>query len=241
MTPSNVPGSPSASTTTYRFFPAGGTPITVTLHFDAKTHRLLTEGEAPDWTRLDCHRCPNCPLDPSTATHCPTALGMAAFLPRFTDTVSYSAAVVEVETGNRTVVAKTTMQAGLASLLGLVSASSGCPHTLFLRPMARFHLPFADERETLFRAFSSWLLANYAAQHLTGATVPPSLDGLKTRYEQLSVVNAALAERLRSVVSRDALLNAIIVLDVFAQIAPANIEGGMEDILGSFVVESLKG
>jgi len=229
----------SAEEVTYRFFPGTGAQVEVVLRFDSRTHQLLVPAaaDAPAWAKLDCCQCSNCPLDPATTRHCPTALGMASFLPAFANTVSHDTAVVEVETANRTIVAKTTLQAGLASLVGLVSASSGCPHTRFLRPMSRFHLPFATERETLFRAFSIWLLANYAAQRLAGQPAPPSLDGLKHRYEQLGIVNQALAERLRTVATRDAMLNAIVILDLFAQIAPPNIDGQMEDIMDAFLIE----
>jgi hypothetical protein len=223
----------------YRFFMAGGETQCVALSFDADTHRLIVDDDAPrpDWTRLDCNRCPNCTL-PDDAGHCPAALGMASFLPAFANRVSHEKAVVEVETAQRTIVAKTTFQSGLASLIGLVCATSGCPRTLFLRPMARFHLPFADEQETLFRSFSIWLLVAYIRQRKDGSGEALSLDGLKARYQELSVVNSSLAERLRTVAGKDALLNAVIILDLFAQIAPDNIDGGFEDILDALHLDA---
>ncbi len=239
MPPVDNSTTPEWETITYRFTPVSSDVVVVPLRFDRRTYRLQVSAAdpPPDWTRLDCHRCSNCTLDAAVVASCPTALGLAAFLPSFTATHSYDKAVVQVETPNRTMTADTTMQAGLASLMGLVSATSGCPHTRFLRPMARLHLPFADERETLIRSFSSWLLTAYMAQRLSGRHLPPSLDGLKLHYEKISTVNAHLAQRLRTVATRDATLNAIIILDVFAQIAPANIDGDMEDILDCLVIE----
>lgn len=222
----------------YRFFTGKQAPLTVELRFDRRTFKLeLPPGTpSPDWTRLGHHRCPNCTLADDCA-HCPAAQGIATFLPTFKDAVSYDKAVVEVDAGHRTIVAKTTLQTGLGSLIGLVCATSGCPLTRFLRPMARFHLPFADEQETLFRSFSSWLLSAIVHQRMTGAEVPVTLDGLKRKYQDLSVMNAHLAERMRNSVNRDALLNAVIILDMFAQIAPDNIDGGFEDILDAFTIE----
>lgn len=222
----------------YRFFSGAQAPLAIDLHFDRKTFRLDIPPEAPkpEWAKLSHRQCPNCTLSDDCA-YCPAALGIAMFLPHFKDSVSHAKAVVEVDTDNRTIVAKTTMQSGLGSLIGLVCATSGCPLTRFLRPMARFHLPFADEQETLFRSFSSWLLSAIVQQRMTGAETPVTLDGLKEHYQNLSVMNSHLAERMRNSVSRDALLNAVIILDLFAQIAPDNIDGGFEDIMDAFTVE----
>lgn len=224
---------------TYRFFPPGESVIIVPLSFDDATYRLhLPEDpRRPDWARLGCQRCGNCPLAEGDAPYCPTALALAQFLPNFASRVSYEKAVVEVETPNRIIVSKATFQAGIASLIGLVSATSGCPHTRFLRPMARFHLPFANEQETVFRSLSAHLLGLFVTARLSGTKVDLTLADLKADYARLSIVNAALAERLRASVTKDAALNAVIILESFAQIAPENIEGGFEDILHCFAVE----
>lgn len=228
----------AAKTIRYTFFTAGQPDITILLRFDPRTHKLelADDSPRPEWARLGCNKCSNCPLAESEQW-CPTALGLATILPDFAGRVSHERAVVEVGTANRTVVTKTTLQSGLASLMGLICATSGCPQTKFLRPMARFHLPFADEQETLFRSFSAWLLAEHVRNHMAGIDAKASLEGLKRRYEEMSVVNASLAERLRTVATRDALLNAVIILDLFAQIAPANIDGEFEDILAALEVE----
>ena len=227
----------------YRFFAATDRPLEVDLAFDAKTFRLVIPEDSPrpEWSRLSNGRCSNCTLSTDCA-YCPTALGIAMFLPLFQGRVSHEKAVVEVDTSQRTIVSKSTFQNGMASLIGLVCATSGCPLTKFLRPMARFHIPFSDEQETLYRSFSSWLLVSFVRQKLGGATGQDtggaiSLDGLKHKYQELSVMNSCLAERLRKGVTRDAALNAVIILDLFAQIAPDNIDGGFEDILDAFAIE----
>jgi hypothetical protein len=221
----------------YRFFVGTGQPMVVDLAFDRKSFLLLVPDDVPRpaWAKLEYSRCPNCLLADDCG-YCPSALGIATFLGQFEHSVSHEKAVIEVETANRTIVAKSTLQSGMASLIGLVCATSGCPLTKFLRPMARFHMPFADESETLFRSFSSWLLTAYMRSRLGGGG-EVSLDGLKDNYRELSVMNACLAERLRKGVKRDAALNAVIILDLFAQIAPDNIDGGFEDIMDIFSVE----
>jgi hypothetical protein len=226
-------------TITYRFFAGGDDKIVVDLTFANDTYRLIPPADAPrpDWTRLEVCRCPNCPL-PETATHCPAAQAIALFLPLFDTRISYQSAVVEVETPARVIVSKTSFQRGIASLVGLAMATSGCPRTRFLRAMARFHLPFANEQETVVRALGTHLLRQYvAAQPEEGGPVTVTLSQLVADYGELSLVNGAMAERLRSVVSRDATLNAVVILDCFAQTAPYNIDCGFEDVLECFQLE----
>jgi hypothetical protein len=225
------------STITYRFFASHNERLSVELAFDEKTYRMVLPADAayPDWARLDFERCPNCNL-PDQAT-CPAAASLAQFLPQFATRVSYEKAVVEVETPSRTMVSKTTFQHGMAALIGLAMATSGCPRTRFLRPMARTHLPFATDQETVFRTLASHLLGQYVAKGAGGAPVTLSLSELKENYLQLSKVNSAMSERIRAAIKRDAAVNAVIILESFALIAPENIDYGFEDIQELFVVE----
>lgn len=225
------------SCVSYRFFASDNERLTVDLAFDEKTYRLTMPEDAarPDWTRLEFERCPNCNL-PEKETHCPAAVALAQFLPQFESKVSFEKAVVEVDMPTRTVVSKTTFQHGMAALIGLVMASSGCPRTRFLRPMARTHLPFATDQETVFRALAMHLLGQYVAKG-SGAPMPLSFGDLKANYQQLSKVNNAMAERIRAAIKRDAAVNAVIILESFTMIAPENIDYGFEDITELFVVE----
>ena len=221
----------------YRFFASRDERTMVELQFDEKTFQLQIDQRAayPEWTRLDFQKCPNCTL--TGVDYCPAALSLSMFLPQFSTRVSYEKAVVEVETAKRTVVSKTTFQQGIAAMIGLVMATSGCPLTKFLRPMARTHLPFASEEETVLRALAFHLLGEYVKQSPSGQAVALTLDTLRQYYEQLSVVNGCVAERIRTFIQRDAAVNAVIILESFALIAPENIAGGFKDIEHFFVTE----
>lgn len=225
------------SVVTYRFFASDNERLSVELEFDEKTYRLKLPESAtrPDWTRLDFERCPNCNL-PDNQPYCPAALAMAQFLPQFESKVSYEKAVVEVDMPTRSVVSKTTFQHGMAALIGLVLASSGCPRTRFLRPMAKTHLPFATDQETVFRTLAVHLLRQCVAAG-SGAPLTVTFDDLKQNYQQLSRVNSAMSERIRAAITRDAAVNAVIILESFTMIAPENIDYGFEDIQELFVVE----
>ena len=224
----------------YRFFASRNERTMVEMHFDEQTFRILPcEDEVkPDWTKLSFQRCPNCTLPDGPDAYCPAAAALADFLPRFATRISYEKAVVEVETPSRTIVSKTTFQHGIASLIGLAMATSGCPHTRFLRPMARNHLPFASEEETVLRSLAFHLLAQYVSGIGNGGgALAVSLERLKDNYAALSIVNNAMAERIRSVISRDAAVNAVIILESFALITPDNIDNDYSDIRSFFVVE----
>jgi len=72
----------------------------------------------------------------------------------FKNAPSFEKAEVYVETPERTYYKNTSLQDGLFSIFGVIMATSGCPPLDFLRPMARFHLPFSTLEETMIRSSS---------------------------------------------------------------------------------------
>ena len=120
-------------------------------------------------------------------------------------------------------------------LFGLVIAASGCPHTRFLLPMARFHLPLADEEETLYRVAGMYLLQGFLRRHDSGAG-DTELDGLKEKYAALHIMNRALAERLRAAGREDAPVNAVVLRDLLAKGVPWDIDDSLDGLRGWFDV-----
>jgi hypothetical protein len=186
--------------------------------------------DLPGWTELAFCQCPHCPLRVEDSPHCPLAVRLSQVVPALGDVLSHERVEVVVETAEREIRVATTAQRGASALLGLVTATSGCPHTVYLKPMARFHLPFASEEETVYRAVSMYLLARYF-QHVDGQPADFRLDGLTTVYRNLQGVNAAMAQRLRAVLQAgDAAVNAIILLDLFAKALPAVIADSVDEV-----------
>lgn len=215
----------------YRFLlPTGGETV-FTLSLDDVTAELQKRDVAspPPWAALEFNQCSNCPLKPDEHPLCPVAHSLIDVVPQFENLVSYDRLTVEVQTEERTVSAKTDVQAALSSLIGVVMASSGCPHTRFFRPMARFHLPLANEQETVYRSLTTWLLAQHF-RRADGHDTDVGLDGLAAVYSQLQVVNAALTQRLRSAGKTDSTLNAVVLLDLFAMIVPAAIDDSLDEL-----------
>ena len=147
--------------------------------------------------------------------------------------MSYDNVSVEVITERRTIRKITDAQDALSAVLGLVIPTSGCPHTGYFRPMARFHLPMADTDETIYRATSMYLLAQYFKKK-KGQNHEQDFNGLKKIYQNMQILNAAIADRLRAATRTDASVNAIILLDMFAQALPFAIEDSLDEIASLF-------
>jgi uncharacterized protein DUF6901 len=189
----------------------------------------------PPWTELGFEQCPNCPLSPSESPSCPMAVRFVPLVELFGKLHSYEDVFARVETDERTVTKRTTVQRVLRSLMGLLAASSDCPRITFLKPMAHFHLPFSSGDETIFRVVSTYLLAQYFRVK-QGAPVEAGLDGLKESYRQLQQVNLAMAKRMNAVRVEDCdgAVNALVLLDLFAQTLPDSIDGDLEELQPAF-------
>ncbi len=213
----------------FRFPDGGGLDFTVSLNPYTLGQLDNTQQKPASWTALGFHQCPNCPLDAETYPHCPVAVNLVKLVNGSDNLWSYDKVHLEVATPERTVSKDTTMQAGVSSLLGLIMATSACPHVEFFKPMARFHLPLASEAETIYRATSMYLLAQYFL-HKQGEEADFELVGLVEIYRNLQIINSALAARLRAASEKDAAVNAVILLDLFAKALPYTISDSLDEM-----------
>ncbi|WP_139131198.1 hypothetical protein [Pseudomonas sp. ENNP23] len=169
----------------------------------------------PEWARLEHCQCRNCPLQAETTPFCPFALALAVPLKALEGRRSFDTVRVSIDWHGRHLEQTTTLQRALSSLIGLIGASSGCPRTRPLIPMAHFHQPFSDAAETLFRALGTYLIGQYLRQqHALPADY--GTEGLLTLYRGLREVNLAMAERLRSASRAEQSVNGVVLLDVLA-------------------------
>ncbi|HHD64030.1 MAG TPA: hypothetical protein ENK96_06655 [Desulfobulbaceae bacterium] len=214
----------------YIFRLPGGNKETFALQLDPRTLELPTrEGSGlPDWCRLDFHQCPNC-RDMEGKDWCPAAAHLSRIVHRFTALLSYEEIQLRVITAEREIRQETTIQRAIASYMGLVMATSGCPHTAFLRPMARFHLPLANDKETMYRAFSMYALAQFFIARENG-TIDMEFQGLKQAYEDIQRVNQSMVKRLRAASEKDSSVNALVNLDLYARSIPFVFEESLEEL-----------
>ncbi|MEJ2041423.1 MAG: hypothetical protein P8X55_21220, partial [Desulfosarcinaceae bacterium] len=157
------------------------------------------------------------------------ALNLIPAIERFDHLMSFDKIVVEVISPERHVVQKTSAQEGISSLMGLLIAGSSCPATHFFKPMARFHLPFANKEETMWRAAATFLLARYfTPEGLQEKDM--DLGGLVTIYNEVAQLNDAMVDRLRSATTKDSTVNALVHLDVFAKFLTPPLEDTLNHI-----------
>lgn len=219
----------------YRFTLPDSRERVFELELDRDTAALASPPteDPPSWTALDFHRCNGCPLPAGESARCPAALHLAGVIDGFTDLVSFDTVRVSVESEERSVSATLSAQQALSSLMGLIMATSGCPRTAVFRPMARFHLPFSSEAETAYRVASMYLLAqHFAAREGRGADV--SLANLERVYRGMHAVNRGMAQRLRAASRQDAIVNAIVLLDVYSSLMPAAIHELLDEMKPAF-------
>ena len=167
----------------------------------------------PDWTRLEHYKCRNCPLTETQSPFCPFALGLVKPLHELAGRQSFDPVSVSIDWHGRHLEQSSTLQRVLSSVIGLVGATSGCPHTRLLSPMAHFHQPFSGPAETLFRALGTYLIGQLLRQQ-NGLPAHYSLDGLMDIYRALLEVNLRMADRLRSAVRAEQSVNGLVLLDV---------------------------
>lgn len=187
------------------------------IDLDAKTLNIISDlpDELPAWTKLEFCKCPNCSLDPVEYSHCPVAANLSPIMAFFKDSLSYESSEIILITNDRTYSKRTSLQQGVSSMIGIIMVSSGCPVLSRLRPMVRFHLPFANPQETLYRTVSMYLMQQYF-RHKKGEEADWDLQGLIEIYKNVHDVNVAFFERLSTLQGKDANLNALIILDNFA-------------------------
>lgn len=181
-----------------------------------------TTADLPEWTRLNFQRCDNCPLI-GAHSHCPAAVDSAPLLQKFAHVSSISRMKVTVYSENRTTITETDAQSALKALLGLVMATSSCPILAQLRSQAIFHLPFASVEETLYRTVGDYLLKQYFKWE-DGEKPDFALQGLDALYRNLATINKCFFKRVQAASTKDANLNALVVLHNMSDIVTTSLE-----------------
>lgn len=200
------------------------------IHLDPVTLEFIPReiSTLPEWTKIDYFPCDNCPLI-NTVTHCPVAVNLSTIIEPFLDTISHDPATVTVETEDRLYSKETSVQTGLSSIIGISMVTSNCPVMDELRPLTRYHLPFASTEETLFRAVSYYLTRQYFVAQ-DGGTPDWNLSGLVEIYKKVSTVNMGISRRVSQASKKDANVNAIIILHSYGDSIPFFVENGLDEI-----------
>lgn len=201
--------------------------------FLVDTARAATDSEHtsdfPFWTKLDFHKCIDCPLSETEHDFCPAALDAKRITETFKSMVSTERVTVEVVTPDRTYVKETDSQTGLRALFGLVMATSGCPVLSRFKGMANTHLPFATMEETILRVVGAYFIQQYIKQ-MDGGQADWGLGGLNKFYSDIQEVNRCFKGRIDAASEQDANMNALGSLIYLAMGVSFSLEDKLADL-----------
>lgn len=209
----------------YHFGFDSGKKLDFEIQLDPDTLDIIHEGgpsDLPEWTNRSYHQCPNCTLEGVAHTHCPIAVEIIGLVAAFKDHVSHEPVNMVVETQERTYSHRVPLQQAVSSLLGIYMTTSGCPIMEKLKPMVRFHLPFATLEETAYRHISMYLTAQFLRSQ-KGLPADWKLERLLSTYDEIHTLNTYFCRRITSEAAKDASLNAVVILSNFADYIPYNI------------------
>lgn len=218
----------------YKFQFSNGSEKEFEVRLRGDTLELLSNQDQPkpDWTKLKNDQCANCPLG-DEVPYCPVAVNLSHLVEFFKDAVSFDRATVSVETDERTYVKETTLQKGLSSIIGMYMVTSNCPVMDQLRPNVRFHLPFASSQETIYRAVSMYLTAQFFRMR-KGLQADWTLENLTQIYEGVTKVNRGMSKRLSHASNEDANVNAVIVLSTYGDTMHSFLEDSLQEVESLF-------
>jgi hypothetical protein len=217
-------------TLVYRFKFDDGSAQEFRVRLDAKDFGLKAVPNAapPSWTDLRFHQCTNCPLNPAEHPQCPAASALEDVIAFFKSAISFHEADLEIITPERTYVKRCPLQQAVSSIMGILMATSGCPVLEKFKPMVATHLPFSTTKETVYRVYSMYLLAQFFIAK-EGGKPDWEMKHLLSIYEEIRTVNRCFSKRLLGVIKEDAAANALVRLDVFADHSALMLETGMMD------------
>ena len=227
-----APSTKIFQTFVYTFFFDDGREIKHKVNLCEDGHSVFDEEAKKEleqyrpFTRLDNNKCTHCPLKIEEYADCPAAINLASVINSFKEIKTSEKVRIEVETSTRTFLFKGDLTKGLHAAVGLAMASSECPYMKFLRPMALFHLPFANSNETIVRAMSFHLLRSYFVSPEKGF----EFDSLFAKYRDVETINQGMMERIRTFEVNDTGMHAIVILDSFISIFGLKYDNKLADI-----------
>lgn len=215
-------------------FPNGSSKKFI-IELDEKTLLLIPQDQSfSEWADLPYYQCSCCPLNVKTHRYCPIAANLSELVMTFKDTASYESCHVSCWTAERTISKDTIVQEGLSSIMGIIMATSGCPIMEILKPMARFHLPFATVDEAMFRSVSVYLLRQYFIYQTRGVS-DFHLEKVKDYYTKIEIVNSGILKRIKEATKMDADRNAIVILNCLAQILYLELDDNLQSLQHIFI------
>ena len=159
--------------------------------FALQPHSIATTSEP--WMELERNQCTACTLTRYHYPLCPVAANLGGIVSPFSNDTSSTIVTTQVDFRGRLIEKRCKLRNGLSSMVGLVMATSGCPILDKLRPMAYTHQPFSSIDETIYRAVSGYLLAQYL-RNKEELETPCEIKGLTEIYAAITHLNQSFAQ-----------------------------------------------
>ena len=180
-----------------------------------------------EWTRLDFHKCPCCPLDSAKTEHCPAAESLEQTLMKLKQHYSYEQVTAKLvdETGRSTTVNWQLQEVG-SIFVQLAVFFGNCPIGKQFKSLLKDLRPFATNEELTKHMISKFLLKHRGEVEQTKNDILQKMEPIRLVFSQLS-------KRLASDTGGDAMANSIVRLDAFA----LNISLYLEEVLEEVKME----
>jgi len=220
----------------YQFNFENGIEKHFTIRIDKSTLNIIRNSseELPSWTELQNFQCPHCPLNANDTKYCPVAVNLADIIEEFKEFPSYQEADVKVSTPERCYFKRTSLQAGVSSLIGIKMVTSGCPIIGRLKSMVNLHLPFATLEETQIRVLSFYLLHQYV-KWKKGIEPDWEMEELIKIYEDIRILNKNVSRKIANLELLDTSINSLVILNNFAEYVSFTLDEKMIDEIESFL------
>lgn len=196
--------------------------------------------EPAEWTKLENFECVHCPLNKDEYKYCPVAVNLQELIEFFSEKTSFEKVKVTVDTNERSYFKDTDVQSAVGSLIGIIMPASGCPILAKLRPMLRFHLPFATIEETEFRVFAMYALAQFL-RHKIGKQPDWELKSLVKLYDDIQKINTNVVSKIAKLEKQDASINSVVVLNNFANFVAMDLDdedfSRLTELFGSWITD----
>jgi len=189
--------------------------------------------DLPAWTSLEYKQCSNCPLDKALHPHCPIAANLTGIVQEFRGATSKDNVDVTVVVKERAYLKSTSIKEGLSPLLGIIMTTSGCPVMEPLKPMVRYHLPFASLDETAYRTVAMYLMSQLIRER-AGKKPVWGIEGLAKIFEEVKKLNKDFSHRMIEAARSDANVHALVNLNVFALMVPMAAEKMLKEMAPYF-------
>ena len=217
-----------------------GQTLEFDIPLDAKSlDNRLNLGPPPCWSSRRDFGCrnPACPL--AEEDRCPCACTTHYLVGVFGNIPSTQQVTITATTSQRSCTRRAAIQTAVGSITGILMATCGCPVLARLKPMARFHLPFASVEETEYRIFAMYALAQVlrARRHLEWDC---GFEGLRDLYAQIQAINRLSADKIAAAQQKDAAINGLVILDTFAQMVALSLDTNDTSEIEEYFADWLK-